>query len=655
MKKYLFIAALALMAIACQKEEPKVTPSITLSSQQEVTIPTDGAIETVSFNANVAWTASIDNSAWQLSAKSGDKGDASIKVTAPQNTTNDAVVATLTIKAETATQTVKFTQLQKDALIVEVTEKEIDCNEQDFFIDVKSNIEYTAKVSDDCTWMIVSEGTKAVTTSQIHVGVDANKGEAREGSIIISGAGKNIEFVVKQAAFVPVFEVVDMTAAEDGNYYFDVPKEGGSYEFALNTNIDYEFEPYTETFPTQHVTRDGNKYKVTIDPNNEYDAHQTYVKFTLSGKDEEGQEVEVKIKVYFDQPGIISMAWRTEFFWDLYSYGGGFTTAISGDYLLVANNYNQAIHCFTKADGKYVGAIDLPFVPSGIVNDSVGNIVITTGGTYPIDETTWELIPEQQIPLQVYTLPAGSTDPAQAKCIIEYYDDFYGYGLGNVKVSGDVASEAVIVLSSAGYGSSYAVAWQIQNGEVVTTESNYTDYVTLPTPSAVYSSNYLVSMPVGSKMSDGILHAGYCSWDGDIEAMGDDMQVGFNNSWSYTAWQRTGLTLNQGWANAVMSMDIETWNGKKYIAAVSSSFFAYADWDYDGTVDGYMPGYLYIFDIDNLAAPVQVSCYEYYANEENWQYGNTCSVSLEVEDGNLVAYLLDSSASHIQKVIYPAK
>lgn len=655
MKKYLFIAALALMAIACQKEEPKVTPSITLSSQQEVTIPTDGAIETVSFNANVAWTASIDNSAWQLSAKSGDKGDASIKVTAPQNTTNDAVVATLTIKAETATQTVKFTQLQKDALIVEVTEKEIDCNEQDFYIDVKSNVEYTAKVSDDCTWMIVSEGTKAVTTSQIHVGVDANKGEAREGSIIISGAGKNIEFVVKQAAFVPVFEVVDMTAAEDGNYYFDVPKEGGSYEFALNTNIDYEFEPYTEAFPTQHVTRDGNKYKVTIDPNNEYDAHQTYVKFTLSGKDEEGQEVEVKIKVYFDQPGIISMAWRTEFFWDLYSYGGGFTTAISGDYLLVANNYNQAIHCFTKADGKYVGAIDLPFVPSGIVNDSVGNIVITTGGTYPIDETTWELIPEQQIPLQVYTLPAGSTDLTQAKCIIEYYDGFYGYGLGNVKVSGDVSSEAVIVLSSAGYGSSYAVAWQIQNGEVVATESNYTDYVTLPTPSGVYSSNYLVSMPVGSKMSDGIFHAGYCSWDGDTAVMGDDMQVGFNNSWSYTAWQRTGLTLNQGWANAVMSMDIETWNGKKYIAAVSSSFFAYADWDYDGTVDGYMPGYLYIFDIDNLAAPVQVSCYEYYANEENWQYGNTCSVSLEVEDGNLVAYLLDSSASHIQKVIYPAK
>lgn len=617
MKKFLTILALASLAIACQKE-PEVTPSVTVTTPSDVTIAQEGGNATVEFNANVAWTVSIDNSAFKVSPTSGEAGTCTVKVTALQNDTEDAVVANLTITAQSASAKVKFTQLQKDALIVEVTEKEIDCNEQDFYIDVKSNIEYTAKVADDCNWMIVSEGTKAVTTSQIHVGVDANKGEAREGSIIISGAGKNIEFVVKQAEFVPVFEVVDMAAAEDGNYYFDVPKEGGSYEFALNTNIDYEFEPYTETFPTQHVTRDGNKYKVTIDPNNWYEPITTYIKFTVSGKDEEGNDVTVKIKVYFMQTGFEYVKYSISMYDMEFDTWG---TTVLSEAVYNGKHYvsnGQDLYEINPADGtwkKIDWAWGNGMTQKVISNDDAGNLIVCNHTAYSGDYLDGYFI------LNAVT-PAGTETNVITKAAWECGGPFGA----KIAVRGDITSEALICGVVEGIAdvtmNNIIGYWEVNGGVAGDYVSFGVDENYVGTWGTSYWNTYPNNCPsvapLGTKADNGFFVSG--SYEGNIEYLvskdGITMPVFLPDP------EQSG---NYGYQTVYGAV----YNGVTYLVSVASTFF---------------PSYgitpvISLVDIDHLTevgavihdvAKLNVNGATYFALD--WDYGISPASDVKIYD-----------------------
>lgn len=639
MKKILTILAIASLAFACQKE-PEVTPSVTLNTPSEVTVKTEGEIITVEFQSTVAWTASIDNSSFNVTPTSGEAGTATVKVTALQNDSEDAVVANLTITAQSANAKVKFTQLQKDALIVEVTEKEIDCNEQDFYIDVKSNVDYTAKVADGCDWMIVSEGTKAAVASQIHVGVDLNKGEAREGSIIISGAGKNIEFVVKQAAFEPVFEV--------SSDWFEMGVEGGQYEFDVTANVEYAVKTYEDgSFPYHHVTRDGNHFTVTVDANPGYDVRQPYIKFTIDeiqdpvlddNGEPTGETTAHEVRVYCNQAGRLALGWRQEFTWDLYNESHRYSVAMYGDYMFVCTGIGMKV--FSKTDGSFLmDATDmLPFIPTGITNDDAGNIVLSVGGNYPLTEDGAFDEEVEYIPLDVYAIPAGKLEDPTAivKLVDSYSNGFYGYGLDNIRVTGDVTKDACITMvSAAGYdGGSYAVAFEIKNGTPVNT---YADYVTLPTGGAVWSSANMVAKHLGTTVDSGIFYIGYDT----------HYDLCYNPTMSMANWQHV-LVTGSSWAEGYNAIDFIEWNGHKYASFIGMTYFGKVDW-------GVMPSYLWLVNIDDPANPVTVSCQKYYISDDpgSFVYGSTTDVCLEIEGDNLVAYVFDSGVSCFMKVIYP--
>ena len=129
--------------------------------------------------------------------------------------------------------------------------------------------------------------------------------------------------------------------------------------------------------------------------------------------------------------------------------------------------------------------------------------------------------------------------------------------------------------------------------------------------------------------------------------------VCFNPDWSENNWEFLGA-FGQSWANAITNMDIVEWNGHRIMVAACFSYFAYADWDYDGTVDGFMPGFLYVVNIDDPENPVVLSESEYYASAGNWQYGDSADVKAVVENGDLVVYLVDAAASHIAQKVFPA-
>ena len=173
MKKMLY--ALCLMAglavVACEQEEAFV-PHVDFPPT-EVTIPTAGTEElaepiTVKFNANAAWTAALTGEGvaeWlSISPKSGEAGEASIKLDAVANKGKENRTASLEITVEGLEPiVVKVTQLQKNA---------IDVNAEDAYtvsfkggsveVEVGYNVAYTHEVSAD--WLVE---TKAYATDKL--------------------------------------------------------------------------------------------------------------------------------------------------------------------------------------------------------------------------------------------------------------------------------------------------------------------------------------------------------------------------------------------------------------------------------------------------------------------------------------------------------
>ena len=176
MKKIALFLMAAVAVIACQEKEEFV-PHLDFPPT-EVTIPTAGTEDlaeplTVTFTANAAWTATLAGEGvaeWlSISPKSGQAGEAKIKIDALANTGNENRTASLEIAVEgLEPAVVKITQLQKNA---------IDVNAEDAYtisfkggsveVTVGHNVDYTYEVvyGDGVTPWLAE--TKAYTTDKL--------------------------------------------------------------------------------------------------------------------------------------------------------------------------------------------------------------------------------------------------------------------------------------------------------------------------------------------------------------------------------------------------------------------------------------------------------------------------------------------------------
>ncbi len=122
MKKLLFIA-LAIMAIACTKEEenPQIkdepsikdeTPYLSFEEGQNstITLSPSGAPETISFTTNNPWIASSSEAWLTVSPISGNAGTHSIKLTAYANVDDELKKAIVTIQSQNLSQSFNITQ-----------------------------------------------------------------------------------------------------------------------------------------------------------------------------------------------------------------------------------------------------------------------------------------------------------------------------------------------------------------------------------------------------------------------------------------------------------------------------------------------------------------------------------------------------------------
>lgn len=433
-----------------------------------------------------------------------------------------------------------------------------------------------------------------------------------------------------------------------------VTTAGGEFTINVDANVEYSVTDYSDgSFPWQHAVpaNDGKTVKVTIDANNTYDARTSYVKFKTSAIQEPvidegtgeptGETQDLTIRVYFYQEGYVACAWKTDFTWDQYSTIG-YSTALFGDYMLV--NTSAGIQTFNKADGKYAGTIPFPegIVFTGITNDDAGNLIASTGGNYPLAEG------DPYEPLVVGYLTKGSElNNTNFNFLLGYYNGFYGYGLDNIRVTGDVTKDAcVTMISAAGWdGGSSLVSWEVKDGAVAQDGDGlnpYTDYVGLPWTAAMWTSRHCVAKHLGTTVDSGVFCIGY---DGNYNLHYNATMAGAN-------WQEVFVT-GSSWTEGYNAIDYIEWNGHKYAGFIGMTYFGKTDWD-SGTEDwDYLPSYLFLVNIDDPTAPVLVSKQECYMTEGLFVYGSTTDINLEIEGEDLVAYVLDSGISCMLKVKYP--
>ncbi len=620
--KKVFVLLLFAGALTCAcTKAPEVASKLEVDAT-ELTITDTPGVKQLAITADGPWQMEISEP-WVVASKLSGSGSATVKLAVLTNSDYSSREATLTVTAGTLTKTVKVIQAQKNGVILETSAASVTYEAGEYAIAVKTNVTLTA-VS-DAEWLTVAD-TKALTEESIPVSFPLNPGrESRTAHVTVSGEDLQEVFTLTQGAFEPEFEVTDERGVGPWGT-LSAPKEGLEYTFTVTTNMDYVAEAPDADWI--HIAQEGSTVSVTIDANEEA-ARVDYIYMGCTKEGVDYSDYGAMIKVA--QKGVAGVAevWKMDFFWGIFPNSTRVSTAVAGDYMVLYSPaaVTAGFHLMNRADGTEASVMESPVANvTGIGNDDAGNVIVTTGGNYPLDAET------AQIPLNVYAMSADDFlagnfgDP-----IITYTNGFYGYGLDNARVTGDAKGDALLVMTSGcGGGGTYVVSWEIKNGASTSDPTAYSACASIG--GDLWDSFHGVSIGPNVNLSEGFYFSGYLS-DYNLYYT---PKAGDETSWS------TVFVTGYTWEGAINAADVFLYEGHRYLAVLGMNYFAYSDC-------GLNPCTFWVMNIDDPANPTLLINQEYWANEENWQYGSNTDITIVEEDGMLVAYMVDAAASTYRK------
>lgn len=293
MKKYctffcslLFLALLGLN-VSCSREDsgdtpepaPEPTPEITIpTGEDQVPVITDAGGEvTLKFTSATNWTLTI-NAGWvKTQVSTGKGGDQIVMLTILPNETTDERQAIVTVQSGNVKRAITITQKQKDALTLTMREQEMDATGGSFSIEVKSNIEFEVRISDE-TWIHRIEN-RALDTHTLSFLVDINESmEERVGEIVISGNGLKETFTISQEGEVsdePEEPVLDVSEKN-----FSLKAGGGLIAFDVESNLEYDIE-VGDGWISQDAAKSTDKHLVfMVEENTSTEERATTIKLT---------------------------------------------------------------------------------------------------------------------------------------------------------------------------------------------------------------------------------------------------------------------------------------------------------------------------------------------------------------------------------------
>lgn len=233
-------AFICIFMFSCSNEEETI-PQIIIPSgstdffHEGLVFPSVGGEFEIVFSTNVSWSMSFDRfQGWcTLSQEKGEAGTQHVKIKAVDNTTYDDRVAEITILAGDSARHFMVFQNSKEALVLSQKVFDVNTEEQDIIISVKTNVDYSVTIK-DASWIkeeVVQ--TRGLTENVIKLHVSENEGyEDRIGEVIVSskdGVHSELVTVTQRAK--------DIIILDDNVFTFD--ESGGEFTVGVTSNVDY--------------------------------------------------------------------------------------------------------------------------------------------------------------------------------------------------------------------------------------------------------------------------------------------------------------------------------------------------------------------------------------------------------------------------------
>ena len=254
--KSLAAVAVGLLALSCTKPMETVLSLSDLAANFEAA----GSLEkTISVTSNYDWTVSCPE-AWVTVSPAAGSGNGSFKITAAENTTFDTRSATVTVKANDKTATVKVSQLAlTPSILVSPAAAEVDAAGGTVSVDITSNSPWTVTVPADGSWaapdVTSGEGNKKVTFTV----APNTEFSARTVDVTFTAQDKKATVKITQKAPDPTLEVNPATLS--------IGDEGGALEFNVTSNAPWTVTVAEGWFTVDPASGQGDaKVTLTVAP-----------------------------------------------------------------------------------------------------------------------------------------------------------------------------------------------------------------------------------------------------------------------------------------------------------------------------------------------------------------------------------------------------
>ncbi len=202
--KRIAITAIALLSVACGKEVP---PDALLLTSTEIKVGQQGIQQDLKFVTNAAWTLECNEKWLVFDKRSGDAGEATVKMTVPANDTYEVREATVIIKAGDKETTLKIVQ---DYLTEFTTETvyDLDNRAQVITYTLTSNITYEVIIGEGADWITYVPAPKgAPVTDVINFEIAESSVEDRSGYVVIKAGEYAHKLVINQSLYIDMIEV----------------------------------------------------------------------------------------------------------------------------------------------------------------------------------------------------------------------------------------------------------------------------------------------------------------------------------------------------------------------------------------------------------------------------------------------------------------
>ena len=280
---FLKAVAIATLIAGCggtgTENEPEITPEIKFTEDivtSGISVESAEQSITLSFSANVAWSATVSADWLTISPSSGEAGKNSVKVEVEENRTGQPRSATITISDKESTQKVSVTVRQealKASLTVSPESLEFSANKGEEMLNVTSNTDWV--ITKDAEW-ITLDSDKGKGLATIAAGVTENTSlTSRTGSITVSTSDGSVKKTVsvRQSGAAVVFSI-------DRNE-FNVAAVGESFSVKVTHNIGYKINSQPEWVKQTGMVPSGNTdtYTFTAEANTSTEAREGVIVF----------------------------------------------------------------------------------------------------------------------------------------------------------------------------------------------------------------------------------------------------------------------------------------------------------------------------------------------------------------------------------------